>query len=82
MTTSAATSPAPTVSRLHCHASAQDPKVLRSNPDAKCAMLLGYATTPVRFSGVAAELPAHPDGRHWVRCSRCKTWNIFEAVTP
>jgi hypothetical protein len=73
--------PRPIVSRLHCHASSPDPKVLVYNPDAKCASPIGHSFAPVRFVETAGRAPEQPDGRTWVRCSRCKTWNVFEAVS-
>jgi hypothetical protein len=72
------------VSRLTCHATASNPIARREHPGARCGQLLGHAPTATRFVDVAAQAPSEPDGRIWVRCSRssCRTWNIFEAVTP
>jgi hypothetical protein len=66
--------PAPIFRRLHCHATTQ-------GPAAQCGTFVGYTREDVRFVGLAARAPSQPDGRTWVRCTRCKTWNTFEAVT-
>jgi hypothetical protein len=73
--------PAPIFRRLHCHALTTDPRALKSDPHARCGNLLGYAEHEVRFVDLAARAPSQPDDRDWRRCARCKTWNIFEAVT-
>jgi hypothetical protein len=72
--------PLPVFSRMHCHAIANDPRRRQHDRHARCDAFLGYASSPVRFVDIAARAPAQPDGRHWTRCPRCKTWNIFEAV--
>jgi hypothetical protein len=72
--------PAPSIARMHCHATATDPRRLRADRHARCDAFLGYASGPVRFVDIAARAPAQPDGKHWTRCPRCKTWNIFEAA--
>lgn len=64
--------------RMVCHGVSTDPRALRTDPEARCGSFLGYSRAAVDFTRIAARAPAHADGKYWVRCARCKTWNSFE----
>jgi hypothetical protein len=45
---------------------------------APCGRFLGYSDRPVSFIATAKRAPMAGDGRKWVYCGQCNTWNVFE----
>lgn len=72
----------PRISRMHCHATDPNPITRRTKPGARCGLFLGYAPGQLAFRELGARAPSEPDGRVWIKCAKCKAWNVFEIVPP
>ncbi|MDQ2667398.1 MAG: hypothetical protein M3Z05_15475 [Gemmatimonadota bacterium] len=72
----------PSPLRLTCHGTHPNPFTRRHGVGARCHRFLGYVPGVRRFVTVAAIAPSEPDGMVWVRCPKCRTWNVFELVPP
>lgn len=46
--------------------------------DGRCNYVIGDLPGPLRAIGTRGSIPDRPDGRIWIHCTRCRTWNVFE----
>lgn len=52
-----------------------------SSSNGTCNQPLGDVPGPLRRVGTrGGRLPERPDGRVWLQCTRCQSWNVLEVI--
>lgn len=77
------------VVRVRCAAPEPLNSTRSDSANGVCNFVIGDVPGPLRRArdrdglvlGTRGSLPDRPDGRVWLFCPRCKSWNILELVT-